>query len=522
MFFADHYRKAWFSFWEPRWYGGFNVTSYPPLASQCLALLSYLSSLESAYQLLTFILMVIFPFVIYYFSTIFVSKKSSEYASFLSVFLPSLIMTVYIFGQFTTLFSLELLLASFYFLQKYLDNRDRKYFLLSVFLLTSSISSHHFTAVFFMPFLMLVILVTNVICRGIKVVKYLVLPFLTSLLISTLILWPLWDFLLHESMQKPIPHASRANIFFDENAFFWFFIFMYGPLIVLIPLSILFSKLKKAVLPLLFTAMLFSILGLGGTTPIPAYLFGRLWEWLTYDRFTLWSHIMFLPFIGQLISEVLKKRKNFPIRTLFGIIIIFAAFICSISLLFYESYLPQKVDIDPIVNFLSKDNNWRWRYITLGFGPANLAKLSIYTNASTIDGFYVTGRRDMFLRESGIETLDGAKIWKNGTIVLDTVLQKANLYKLKWVFCNDPFYYGILIKNGFNLISSQESVGNSGFKKVTFWSKDSIPQLGIEEVIVEEKITIFNYLWGIGSLVSLIAALFILLKMALQKIVHSP
>ena len=41
IFLADHYRRAWFDLWEPRWYLGFSVASYPPLIHQLIALLSW-------------------------------------------------------------------------------------------------------------------------------------------------------------------------------------------------------------------------------------------------------------------------------------------------------------------------------------------------------------------------------------------------------------------------------------------------------------------------------------------------
>ena len=43
MFFGDHYARSWFSLWDPRWYNGFNIASYPPLTHQLLALLELAS-----------------------------------------------------------------------------------------------------------------------------------------------------------------------------------------------------------------------------------------------------------------------------------------------------------------------------------------------------------------------------------------------------------------------------------------------------------------------------------------------
>jgi hypothetical protein len=106
MFFADHYRRSWFNTWEPKWFGGFSVSSYPPLAHQVIALLSYIIGLEWAYIAITLCLTVIFPLAVYKFSGVFVPDEAAGNASMISVFLPSVIVITYSFGQLPTLFSL--------------------------------------------------------------------------------------------------------------------------------------------------------------------------------------------------------------------------------------------------------------------------------------------------------------------------------------------------------------------------------------------------------------------------------
>lgn len=105
MFFADHYRRSWFNTWEPKWYGGFRVTCYPPLA-QSIALLSFIVDLETAYLLVTLILMLMLPEAVYNFSKVFVTGKEAGYSALLGVFLPSVIQNVYVFGQLPLLYSL--------------------------------------------------------------------------------------------------------------------------------------------------------------------------------------------------------------------------------------------------------------------------------------------------------------------------------------------------------------------------------------------------------------------------------
>ncbi|MEZ4615105.1 MAG: hypothetical protein R2867_06255 [Caldilineaceae bacterium] len=58
MLFADHWPGCWFDHWDPRWYTGFTMTSYPPLSHQSVALLSKLTGdLRTAFVLVQTIAM---------------------------------------------------------------------------------------------------------------------------------------------------------------------------------------------------------------------------------------------------------------------------------------------------------------------------------------------------------------------------------------------------------------------------------------------------------------------------------
>jgi len=193
------------------------------------------------------------------------------------------------------------------------------------------------------------------------------------------------------------------------------------------------------------------------------------------------------------------------------LLIIFSSIICGVSFRANGLYLPRKIDLTPLIEFLNADENWKWRYLTLGFGGAQLAKLSSSVKATTVDGFYVWARSDPILRNSGIETLDGAKYWKNGLEVLNEVLSNSLKYKIKFVFCNDPFYYDILKKNGFSLLFSQENTRDYRLGGVTIWVNNKpVPKLSEEEFHIHEKISINNYLWGILPPLIFLITLFLL------------
>ena len=145
MFFADHYQKSWFDSWEPRWYMGFNVASYPPLAHQVLALLGFVTGLELAYVIITLVLMVLLPIAVYRFSKVLVSEEAAGYAALISVFLPGILMSVYGWGHYTTIFSLIITLFAVASFHKFITKGGLFYFAELIFLFEVAIASHHFT-----------------------------------------------------------------------------------------------------------------------------------------------------------------------------------------------------------------------------------------------------------------------------------------------------------------------------------------------------------------------------------------
>jgi len=262
------------------------------------------------------------------------------------------------------------------------------------------------------------------------------------------------------------------------------------------------------------------VLGLGGTTVLPYIMFGEVWKWLTYDRFTLWASLTFLPLLGLSLSTLVDTLKG---RLRDGIVLyLFWALLISSFLIapiwwtssegFYGFYIRagMEVDLEEIVNFLGTYDSWNWRYLTLGFGEAAMVKLSILTRAMTIDGFYSTGRTLSILMNSGISTLDSAKFYENGFYVLEQVLKNASKYSLKWVFCNDQAYESILKKMGF---LAAETFTNG----VTLWEKNDIPRVEYQD----SGLTLLDYYWGIMPLLFFIMSVSQnLLVIIRQRIIH--
>lgn len=511
MFFANHYQNNWFNTWEPRWYAGFNISTYPPFAHQILALIGNFTGLELGYSLITLTLMTLFPLAIFLFSRIFVSEKEAELASITSVFCPGILLAVYGWGQFTTLFGLFFAMFSAASFDNYIKKNSYYNLILFICFFELSVASHHFSGLIFAPTLLFVILVTELLKKEIcysNIFKRTIISISIALFFSLLVIHPILFGEFNQNIY--IPHPTTMNYILESELFELFFIKMYGFIILLIPLTAIAFIRVKDFRPLFILSIFFLILGLGGTTILPKIIFGNNWLGLTYDRFNLFATISFLPLIGYIVNLIMNKKhgkKIFVIFLLFSII--FAGWVAN-----YSNFRPQPKDVpvEEIAEFLNSDQHWKWRYLTLGFGSNDFGKLSLSTNATTIDGWYYLGRNIPELSNSGVGYLSALKFDQNGTIVLKSILNNASRYNLKYIICNDNYYNSILENSEFLPLSEK-------YDQVVIWVNENVPELEISEIAPANNPTVTDYLWGaipITWLVILLAN--IIYKLAIKRI----
>src|SRR5262250_1440018 len=108
VFFASHYAHNWFHPWNPKWFAGFSQTTYPPLAHQWIALLSFIFGLNMAYLLVQMVAIVLVPISVYRYARLWVDERASSYAALFSVFIGALAFLVYSSGQLPTTLSAPL------------------------------------------------------------------------------------------------------------------------------------------------------------------------------------------------------------------------------------------------------------------------------------------------------------------------------------------------------------------------------------------------------------------------------
>ena len=446
MFFGDHYRMDWWSLWDTRWYTGFSVNSYPPLVHQLIGALSHLIGIDAAFALVLWITVTLFPLGLYAFTRIFLGRSAAGYAALGAAFLPSVYLAAHIFGQLPTLAGTLTALFAVAALHRYLREGSRLDGAMAVSLLSTVMAFHHGTLLF-LPWLVLAVTVRLFLSRQItwqRLAGRLLVVAMFSALAMLLVIWPFWEWGRAQSLQTPIDHASRHNFFQDPLAAVIFFLPVYGPLMILIPRALSLARHRKlSGLGIAFCVLF--LLGLGGTTPLPHWLFGEGWAWLTYDRFAFWASVTLLPFFG-IFMILLRRQRSRGARTKVFLTLGATSMIVGLITTFLPLQ-PGAVDMRQVVGFLEQDDRSNWRYVTFGFGD-QLALLSTLTGATTIDGSYHTARTLPELRSSGLGQIDTAFWIPNGLAALDPILQKSGEHGVRWGFVNVSKYVPVLERNG--------------------------------------------------------------------------
>ncbi|WP_373397207.1 hypothetical protein V8V91_21940 [Algoriphagus halophilus] len=530
MFFADHYSRFWFEPWEYRWYTGFLTISYPPLVHQLIALISKIFPLKIAFAIYAITIFEALILGVYRFTKMFYSKQTAGVAAILAVVLSSLVETLHVYGQVPTLTGLAFLLNALPFLYQYLKTSDWRYLIMALAFIAVTVSSHHVTAIFGMVFFiapaMLMALVDGNPELGKKVYSENSFPGFGSCLeekerdplfgfstifLAIALIFPYWYWSRTDPItQVSIPHGSRDNFLEETSSGLVFYIIPLLLIFALLPaISFLITKKKRHLgWAVSFFACL--LLGSGGTTPLPKMLLGEnAFNILTLDRFGFWASIIAIPYISHfLVSFIGGSIKNywtgkygetshFLISGLSGFsYLLFIIYIFHLAS--FRPLQPKAVEIEPIINFLNRDDHMRWRYLTLGFGD-QMAWLSSNTLAATIDGNYHSARRLPEMTSRAVERLENAKyLMEDGMASLNDFLTLAEKYQLKYVFSNDRYYDPLLFYSGWNRTIRLEN-------GIMVWEKGNIST--IQPIKPTELNPILKKLWGILPVSTLIVAM---------------
>ena len=475
IFFASHYAQHWFNPWNEKWFAGFSQTTYPPLTHQWIALLSHVVGLAEGFMLVQLVAVILLAVGTWRFARLWVDDRAASLAALLSVFVGTVSFLIYSAGQLPTTLSAPLYLLALPYFYQWSRLASWRSLLKGLVLGLAAASAHHVTllfgsVLFAVPVLWLAWSDARSEGRSGTAVVTRAFLFITLTIAGVgIVLLPYWIAIIrHPIEQMPIPHGSRLNYLVSWIHGVNYFVVPYGAMILALP----FMLIKGAAVPrlriLLLAFWVAFILSLGGTTPIPRLIFGRAFDILTFERFTLWATLLGLPILGAVVEDVLDRFRDV------GAFAVATAAVLTVALaLGWTTWSPfhttGSLNVDSVVSFLNRDGHDQYRYLTLGFGNS-LSKVSTYSTANSVDGEYNSARLLPEMTRFGAAQLTSAKFF--GTAGMDSLramLQHANRYGLKFIFVHDPFYNPLLVFAGWRQVETYDSGA------ITAWSKDDVP-----------------------------------------------
>jgi hypothetical protein len=522
IFFASHYARHWFDPWNVKWFAGFSQTTYPPLVHQWIALLSHLVGLTYAFMLVLLTAIVLLVVGVYRFAKLWVSDRAASYASLAMVFVGTLAFLVYQAGQLPTVCAAALYVNAVPYFYEWSRKASFRALLKGVVLSLAAASVHHVTLIFGSALFAVPVIWLAIIGReneedtssGAIISRALIFAVLVMAGVGVVLL-PYWLAILkHPIKQIPIPHASRANLLTNSVFLMNYFIVPYGLMILAFPFILIRGASERRLRPLLVFFWITLIIGLGGTTPLPRWLFGRAFEILTFERFTLLATILALPIAGSLIESLIDRFR------LKGVIAASLAATATLGMAFawltLTPYSPQtQLNVQSVIAFLNRDDHARYRYLTLGFGNT-ISKIATYTDANSIDGEYNSARLLPELTHHGSAQLTNAKFFGTaGMESLRAILKHANHYGLKYIFVHDSDYYPLIAFAGWRQV---ETFDNG---QITVWSKEDVPPA--RDIPTDAMPAPWEgVLWGILPMGSSILAILLVLLLPSRQRVAEP
>src|SRR3989441_3924839 len=214
------------------------------------------------------------------------------------------------YGQLPTVVALTLALFLVAEFTRFVERGGAIQFGLMVGLSGTVFAAPHATALFLVPALLAAsaTVLPGSGSRALPVrLRRLILAAIGCALAGAIVVLPFWLWARGGIPDAFIPHNSRSDFLHDLNAQALFLWGVYG-LIPALAVYGLWRRPDRRTAAVAVLAAVLGVLGLGGTTPLPALVFGRQWEVLAYDRFALWGVIALLPLAGIAISHLLSLR----------------------------------------------------------------------------------------------------------------------------------------------------------------------------------------------------------------------
>jgi hypothetical protein len=486
MFFADHYMKGWFELWDERWYGGFSVASYPPLAHQLLALLSFVLPRALAYSVLTAIFMIVIPLTAGLFARIFVDDRSAAMAVILCALWPVPQRVAYDYGQLPTIVAAPIVLFAMTQLHGFLRDGS-KLSLARYALLMGAMAGAHHQSMLFGAFCSVAVGTSHLVF-GPEPQKNLVPRLaIAAALAAVMVVAVGWPVILYGAMgpQKEMHHFSRDPLW--QRVFTLDLVQQVGSAVAVLAATIVLAS-KRAWKAAYFgvAAFFFFLLSFGDTTPIPGLLFGAMARYFVYDRFTYWGVLFGASVLGAAALALGLATKRWLTAIVF---VMLPMTLFTVSYRESAKQPPLIEDLSPLLAVLNAPGAESYRHLTLGFGD-QLCLLDMQSRSPNADGDYHAARSLQMLKDSGMAAVDTAKFFASGKETLRKFLALADELSLRWVFVYDEWYHPFLFEAGFELAE----VWPSG---VVMFERASVPPITTVDRPTDLRTKLAGYGWGL-------------------------
>jgi len=514
MHFADHYAQNWFSLYDYQTGGGLDISTYPPLAYQMIALGSLVLPLKASYGLVLIVFWVILSFFASRFFTEYLElERDAQWLIYLFVFGGvGMLKSIFVHGQMTAVVGLGFGFASLYFLNRGIDTGKLRDLLLSSISYSLVAFSHHFSFVLIGLILALLMLSRYYEVLNKTFIQRFAISSGFAAFVSALGLLPfLKSFLTNSAASaQEIPHYSRTsllNMTPIQIKSTFFLTYGLSGLMILFPAYLGFfdKQNRDRYLKLYGIGMVF-LLGLGHTTPIPQLIFGGWADWITYDRFALMASIIFTGLLAAVTYRVIENQSYIDWSKYLSASAAAAFMLVNILGLVQahdiaygdpiHSSEPFKDEITDYTLSQLESKSTDYRYQTFGYGEP-IARLYLNTDVPTLDTWYFTGRQEEWIRSSGVEAIDSA----SEEFTLEFI-EHATDESVKYVFTLEPNYHNILESYNWERVE----VKRFGDRKVVLWEN---PENVSEVKNKEQERSVSSYLWGILPISALILFVFL-------------
>ncbi|MFY7810767.1 MAG: hypothetical protein ACOVQ2_03450, partial [Flavobacterium sp.] len=267
---------------------------YPPLVHQVIGILSHLGGIKFGLYSVAIIGILLFITGVYRFSLLIIGdRKIAGYSAILAMLSSSFVETLHVFGQLPSIVGVSILLHSLPEIYIWLQTGRYKYLFTSLSLIAVTVCSHHVTPIFGMVFFIapLMGMVVMDIARsragsyknislkiflfsGISILKRIVLFGIIALFLIVFCILPYWvNSKQNPITQVPIPHGSRDSFIEVTSSGLVFFLIPWGVMLFILPY--IFNRyFTKRYLFYGFSLSILTLLGTGGTTPLPLKILG--------------------------------------------------------------------------------------------------------------------------------------------------------------------------------------------------------------------------------------------------------